>query len=140
MEESMGEGFFYGLYMDPDLLKGLKYSPHNPRIAYVEDYQLDLRGVAKMIPQQGSKTWGMVIQLSQADLDQMYGSEATKSYQPETMTAILQDGQAVQTACYNLPPDQSAELNRMYGFKLLAILKKLSLPADYIWEVEGMLK
>ena len=64
----MGAGFFYGLYMDPELLKALGYRPEGAVQACLKEYRLDLQGAAKVIPQKNSEVWEMILQLPEEDL------------------------------------------------------------------------
>ena len=140
MSEKLIEGFFYGLYMDPDLLRGINVNPVDPRPAYLANRQIDFKGLVKVITKPDQKVWGMLIKLTKSDIEAMYSVEAAKVYSSESVLAILDDGHSIQATCYNLPINEQAELNRDYINKLLPILKKLSLPAPYIQEVEGLLE
>lgn len=132
------EGFFYGLYMDPDLLRSLGFNPSAPRIAAVESYALDLHGAAKIMPRQGGIVWGTLIKLPKADLAAMYSFETTKQYQPERIQVKTIDGEIVDATCYNLPRNEQASFNSEYLEKLLVITRKLGLPGDYIASLENL--
>lgn len=134
----MKECFFYGLYMDVELLKYLGFNPNSAHTAVLEGYALDLRGSAKVIPRQGNQVWGMLIKLPPADLQAMYSFETTRHYTPEQVAVNLPDGEQVQACCYNLPASNDEPLNLEYRDKLLVVIHKLGFPDEYIGMLEGL--
>ncbi|MDH5324869.1 MAG: gamma-glutamylcyclotransferase [Gammaproteobacteria bacterium] len=123
------EGFFYGLYMDSDLLRSLGFSPGLARMAVVHNYELDLHGFAKLVPKQGGEAWGMLIQLPESHLRAMYAFETTKHYKPERITVVcIESGQEVEATCYNVPVQPEFPLNKEYREKLVQAMKKLGFP------------
>ena len=127
----MVAGFFYGLYMDPEMLKALGYRPEGAVQACLKEYRLDLQGAAKVIPQKNSEVWGNILHLPEEDLAKMYGSETTKAYQPELLEVFGKDGEACPLTVYNLPPSPEAPFNFEYLNKLLPLAERLNLPPDY---------
>lgn len=138
MSGGMIDGFFYGLYMDSDLLVTLGYKPSHPRLGNLNGFRIDLRGPIKLIPDSGKSAWGMIFTLPEANLQAMYSGPNTKDYQPYTMMAKTSDGAEVRVQCYNLDPIPGAQLNREYLDKLIVVARKAMLPAEYIRELETM--
>lgn len=130
------EGFLYGLYMDEELLKSLGFNPVSSRMAMVESYELDLRGLAKIIPKDNSQVWGMLVKLPEDDLLAMYSYETTKVYKPEIVNALIEGRNIISACCYNVPKSNDAALNSEYLEKLILIAKKLNLPIAYIKKLE----
>lgn len=126
------EGFFYGLYMDIELLESLGFKPVSTRMGHAESYELDLKGMAKIIPREGSQVWGMLITLDESDLDAMYSFETTVDYKPEKIQVTLGDGHQVTVPCFNVPPDSNAAFNTEYLEKLIPVVTRLGLPDKYI--------
>ena len=69
------DAFFYGLFMDADLLRESGGAPTNPRRARVDGY---------------------------AELDRLYGGPGLDQYRPEAVLAQPVDGPATPALCYNL--------------------------------------
>jgi len=61
-------GFFYGLFMDPEVLQEKGIVAFDPRRAHVQGYALKIGERATLIPEPESKAFGMVMALSHADL------------------------------------------------------------------------
>ncbi len=130
------DGFFYGLFMDSDILSENQIVPERPRRAYVDDYALCIGQKATLVPRDGARAYGMIFALSYAELAKLYAAPGLEQYQPEAVIAHVMRGQAIPALCYNLcqapGPD---EANAEYATRLRAALGKLEFPADYIASV-----
>lgn len=133
MSKRTVNGFFYGLFMDVDVLRGLDTQPFNPRPAFVDDYALRIGTRSTLVPSESDRAYGMVISLTHADLDKLYGAPGLLDYRPEAVLAELETGETLPTLCYNLvEPPHPDEANAEYAAKLRAVLTKLGFPAEYI--------
>ena len=126
-------GFFYGLFMDVELLKSSGVIAENPRKAYVDGYALRIGNRATLVPAAQGRAYGMVLALTHDELDVLYGGPGLETYRPEALQATLMDGGSLPALCYNLleaPADD--ERNDAYAAKLRDALGRLGFPADYI--------
>jgi hypothetical protein len=131
------DGFFYGLFMDGDLLRADRVFPENPRRAYVEEFELRIGKRATLIRRVGARSYGMIFALTHEELDRMYSGPGLAHYRPEAVIAQPFQGEPVPALCYNLieAPD-SAERNAEYAARLRDVLAKLGFPQSYIESVE----
>lgn len=134
------EAFFYGLYMDSELLESLGFNPESVVKAKVDSYELDLFGAAKIVPKPNSIVWGNVIKLPKQDLEAMYSFETTKAYSPIKVQVTDIHGSSRAVSCYNLPEATGEQFNSEYQQKLIHVLKKQKFPAEYITSVEKLKK
>jgi hypothetical protein len=127
------DGFFYGLFMDSDLLRESQVLAESPRPAYVDGYQLCIGRRATLFPATGARAYGMVIALTHDELEKLYTAPGLQEYRPEAILAHLLDGEILPALCYNLReapgPD---EANAEYAERLCAVLAKLEFPPEYI--------
>lgn len=125
--------FFYGLYMDPDILESKGVSPRNPRSAYVKDYQLRVGTMATLLRKAGGRAYGMVYSLTHNEIDLLYRNSGLDMYAPEALVTTLQSGEKIPTLCCNLvnPPSDN-ESNSEYKEKLIVCMKKLKLSTNYV--------
>ena len=63
----MAKAFFYGLFLDPDILIELGLSPQNIQIAKLENYDLVIGERANLIEKHNSDTWGNLIDLKEEE-------------------------------------------------------------------------
>jgi hypothetical protein len=125
--------FFYGLFMDAQVLRAKGFSPVAARPACVQAAALRIGRRATLIPDVSSRVYGFVMELSHAELDQLYSEPSVRDYRPEAVLAHANDGSAVPALCFNLPtPPPPGESNADYASKLRDLAKRLQLPAEYV--------
>jgi hypothetical protein len=124
--------FFYGLFMDPDVLAGRGIVAPVPRRARAEGWGLRIGRRATLVPAQGEEAHGVVYELAPAELDRLYGQPGLEAYRPETIAVRDLEGARVAATCYNLAtapgPD---EANVAYARELREVLIRLGFPRDY---------
>lgn len=127
------DGFFYGLFMDSDILRKSQVVAVNPRRAYVDGYVLCIGRRATLVPTPGARAYGMVFALTHDEFEKLYTAPGLEEYRPEAILAYSLEGGALPALCYNLRvvpgPD---EANIEYAARLRAVLGKLEFPPEYI--------
>ena len=130
------DGFFYGLFMDSDVLRESRVVPMSPRRAYVDDHALRIGRRATLVPDLGARAYGMVFALTHDDLERLYSAPGLEQYRPEAVLTHSLEGETFPALCYNLRevpgPD---EANTEYAARLRAALGRLEFPAEYIASV-----
>src|SRR2546425_11457628 len=96
------DAFFYGLFMDVDVLRESKGTPSNPRRAYVADFALRIGQRATLLPAAGARAHGMLIALTHRELGRLYTAPGLEQYRPEAVLAPTPRGIIVPALCYNL--------------------------------------
>jgi len=131
------DGFFYGLFMDAQVLRLAGTEPSNFRRAYVTDFALRIGQRATLVPSAGARAYGMLISLTHRELERLYGAPGLEAYRPEAVIAHSLDGEAVPALCYNLlqAPDPH-ERNPEYAMRLRTVLENLGFPVEYVESVE----
>ncbi len=138
------DGFFYGLFMDSDILERQHIHALNPRQAYVEGFRLRIGNRATLVPESGARAYGMLFALAHDDLDKLYAGPGLEAYRPEAVVArtLVQSkaqttaGDAVPALVYNLlTAPEPHEANAEYAARLRDTLGRLGFPAEYIASV-----
>lgn len=118
--------FYYGSYMDPDVLRRFGANPGEPRRAKLDGWRLAYTPHANLLPGAGTVE-GIVYDLPLDELDRLYGPDGyVTTYRPVTVEV---DGQSMQTFVEDAPettPDPN------YVASLRAIMEKVGLPAAYV--------
>lgn len=130
--------FFYGLFMDPDLLRAKGFEPSDPVMACVEDFGLRIGERATLVPAPGEQAWGTVMSLTEEALCELYGGDGVEDYVPEPVMALTVAGDEIATVAYNLPEDKLAGENREYLAQLLITCRQTGLPDAYIAQLERL--
>ena len=133
MEQRLLDVFFYGLFMDRQLLDGKGIRPTDIRLAAVPGFVLRIGARAALVPTPTEEVHGVLMKLSHADIDKLYAEPSVQAYRPEPVLAIVRDGATVAALCYNLPePPSPDEHNAEYASKLRALAQRIGLPSDYV--------
>ncbi|HWS71948.1 MAG TPA: gamma-glutamylcyclotransferase family protein [Thermoanaerobaculia bacterium] len=124
--------FFYGMFMDAELLRGKGADPRNIRPATVDGYALRIGERAALVPEAGSRVYGLLMDLSHADLDLLYAEPSVNMYRAEPLLCAS-GGATIPVVAFNLPAAPSPEeSNAAYAEKLRDLARRLQLPAEYI--------
>ena len=131
--------FFYGLFMDAELLRQKGVQPENPRRSGVRGYSLRLGKRATLVPDSRGRVHGMVMALTQDEIEQLYSDQSVRAYKPEAVLCDLEDGSRIPALCFTLPePPPESERNPEYAAKLRDLAQRLQLPRDYITEIANL--
>ena len=96
------DGFFYGLFMDSNILWESQVVAVSPRRAYVDGYALRIGRRATLVPIPGARAYGMVFALTHDELDKLYTAPGLEQYRPEAILARSLEGETLPALCYNL--------------------------------------
>jgi hypothetical protein len=133
MSSRVADVFFYGLFMDQELLRGKGLTPRRADLASLDGFALRIGQRARLVPTPGGRVHGVVVSLPLAELDRLYSEPSVRAYEPQAVLAHLATGGVVAALCYNLSEAQSpSDHNPEYASKLRAVAEKAGLPADYV--------
>jgi hypothetical protein len=125
--------FFYGLFMDADLLRTKGVNPTNIRQASVPGFVLRIGQRATLLRNPNGLAHGILMELTHAEVEQLYSESSVSAYRPEPVLCELNDGSRIPALCFTLveppPPD---EANSEYAAKLRDLAARLGLPSDYV--------
>ena len=125
--------FFYGLFMDGDLLRAKGIAPANIRNVSVPGYTLRIGQRATLVRNPGARVYGTLMELSHEEIERLYSEPSVSAYRPEAVLCELSDGAGVPALCFNLvKPPNADEANADYAAKLRELAGRLGLPSDYI--------
>lgn len=136
MSDRRIDAFFYGLFMDREILRKAGVVPTNPRRAYVEGFALRIGQRATLLPSAGARAYGMLFALTHSELDRLYAAPGLEQYHPEAVFAQPLVGTPMPALCYNLrEAPQPDERNPEYAARLQRALRELDFPAEYVASV-----
>ena len=128
--------FFYGLFMDPEVLRGHGIEAEEGRRARVDGHALRIGERATLVPLDGAHAYGMAYGLEAAQLQALYSADGLESYAPTVVTVHFEDGMSAPAECWVLAQAPAASAhNPDYVRKLREALTRLRVPADYIASV-----
>ncbi len=131
------EVFFYGLFMDAEILRAKGTHPVNIRRACVAGFALRIGQRATLVSRREARAYGILMELSHDEIDQLYSEASVRAYRPEAVIAELVDGSRVPALCFNLVvPPAPEEANSDYATKLRELARRLELPSEYIQTIK----
>ena len=137
MQERLFDVFFYGLFMDEQLLRNKGARPADVRHAAVRGFTLRIGVRAALVPDPARTVHGVVMKLSHSDVERLYSETGVAAYKPEAVLATLNDGGTVAALCFNLPQAPSpTERNAEYAAKLRALAERIGLPGAYVGSIQ----
>lgn len=118
--------FFYGLYMDPDLLKAKGVEPRSPRKAVAKGYRLRVGKMATLVREPDAEAHGIMYQLTHDEVDKLYWGAGLNMYVAEALMIEVEGGEYAAALCCNLlVPPSKEETNSEYVSKLMRCMDKL---------------
>ncbi len=136
MPETMKSVFFYGLFMDQDVLEEKGFKPNNIRPARLSGFRLIIADKATLEPCDDAKSFGTVMELEKQKLDALYATSRVSEYVAQKVRVTVEDGKDIDAVTYVLPMHKVSGSNPLYAKKLVSIAKKNQLPDFYIKEIE----
>ena len=125
--------FFYGLFMDVDLLRTKGVQPINIRTACIPGFALRIGQRATLLADPMARSYGVLMALTHDEIEQLYSEPTVRSYRPEAVMAELTDGSSIPALCFNLIETPAPEEhNSEYAAKLRLVAQRLKLPPEYV--------
>jgi len=126
--QRLNDVFFYGLYMDEEILKSKGVEPRDKRKALVNGYELRLGNMATLLRKENAKAYGMVYSLTHEEIDILYKNSGLTQYVNEALMVELEDKSSIVTLCSVLLDEPKVdERNDEYYQKLVSCMKKYGL-------------
>lgn len=134
----MKDVFFYGLFMDVNILAKNGVHPSNARTGYLRDYTLKIGNRASLIPSPGERAYGVIMSVDETELDVLYAEPSVADYHPEEVSIVTDSNEVVKAACYNLPLEALSGTNTAYAQSLHELAQRLGFPSDYLERIKDM--
>ena len=133
MPDRRAEVFFYGLFMDPDVLRDKGIAAEDGEVALVRGFALRIGQRAALLPDPTGRVYGILMSLPLPDLERLYSEPSVQAYRPEAVLVHLKTDEVIAALCYNLPtPPGPGERNPEYVEKLRSTARKVGLPPEYV--------
>ncbi len=129
--------FFYGLFMDESLLASKGVQAGQPTMGYVDGYGLRIGERATLIPDAGSRSYGVLLKLGSDDVEALYSEPSVADYVAEPLDVTVHGDQQVSAVCYNLPAEKLVGTNPAYAAALLALATRLGFPESYLAHIKN---
>jgi hypothetical protein len=128
--------FFYGLFMDVELVRAKGAAPTDVQHASVAGFALRIGQRATLIADAEATSYGILMWLTHQEIDRLYADASVQAYRPEAILARRADGTHVPALCFTLVELPSlSEANPDYAAKLRDLGRRLRLPTPYVEQI-----
>lgn len=139
----MVDVFFYGSYMNLEVLKGLDISPANVEVTSLEGFDLVIGPRANLIEVPGATVWGITARLTEEDVARLYGGDAPTlvglTYLPVDVVTCDRAGREIPAVTYIAPQMEKDPARADYVQRILDPAEALGFPKDYLEKIRGFL-
>ncbi|MBO3698090.1 gamma-glutamylcyclotransferase family protein [Roseivirga sp. E12] len=132
------EVFFYGLFMDLNILSKNGIEASNIRKGYLDNYTLKIGNRASLIPSKHKRSYGLVMSVDKNAIQSLYAEASVADYIPEDVVITLNSGDTMEGVCYNLPAESLTGTNASYAKSLHSLAESLDFPSDYLKKIKVM--
>lgn len=127
--------FFYGSYMDPDVLRRFGAEPGTPERATLWGWRLAFTPHANIVQDKVTAVEGVVYGFSHDELDRLYGPDGyVTTYRPVPVTVEV--GGEPRPAMTFVEDARPSRPDGNYVEAFITICRKVDLPAQYVASVE----
>src|SRR5262245_33475515 len=134
--------FFYGSYMNRAVLAEVDLRPKNWVPARLEGFDLRIGPRANLVRAPGRTVFGVLATATHSQLERLYAHARVvlgEVYLPEAVTAIDSAGSTRSALCYIAPEMRESPAEAAYVGRILAPLRELGAPDEYLERVAGFL-
>ena len=128
--------FFYGSYMNFDVLRAVDIGERDFEPSSISGYELTISPLANLRKRQRCTAYGILTRLTHPELDRLYQGHARTVlggiYLPEAVVVSRADGSAAAALCYLSHDMQAASADADYVDRILKPAQAYGFPQWYL--------
>ncbi|MDQ3803203.1 MAG: gamma-glutamylcyclotransferase [Acidobacteriota bacterium] len=135
--------FFYGLFMDFEILRRYGLEPERWQVAKLPGYDIRIAARGNLVPSDRHSVYGLLVAATHEALARLYdksNSTLTTQYFPEAVLVEAADGGWVPALCYVAPPADGGGVNADYVNGLVELAQRFGFPRWYVERLESFRK
>lgn len=132
--------FFYGSYMNFDVLKEVNFVPQQWEVAKVSGFDIVIEPRANLVRSDGHCVYGILATATHAELDRLYAHAKGvlgETYLPEAVLAETLSGMRKPALCYIAPSMDAMPVANDYVERIVKPAKEYNFPEWYIERLES---
>jgi hypothetical protein len=128
--------FFYGSFMNLDVLKQGGYVPERYEVARLSGFDIRIQPLATLVRSDQHCVYGIVASSTHEQLRSLYSQDWVGAYLPEAVLVETLDGKWRAAFCYLAPPGDSRPATNDYIDRIVGPARQFGFPAWYITRLE----
>ncbi len=140
MTDTLVDVFFYGSYMNPDVLKDANITPRNLEAARLSGFDIVIQPRANLVRSDRHCVYGNLAKLTHPELDRLYAHAKDvlgETYLPEAVLVETSSGALKPALCYLAPSMDPKPPANDYVERILKGAREYNFPAWYIERLES---
>jgi hypothetical protein len=127
--------FFYGSYMNFDVLREVELVPERHEVARLDGFDIRIAPRANLVRSDAHSVWGVLATATHAELGRLYAHAKDvlgELYLPEAVLARTRSGDYRPALCYICPHMEARPAELAYVERIVAPARQLGFPTWYI--------
>jgi hypothetical protein len=140
MNEPQVSTFFYGSYMNLDVLKEVNLAPDDARAARLAGFDISIRPLANLVRSHQHHVYGILVSATHDELSRLYTHARNvlgSTYLPHPVVADTLTGELVPALCYIAPTMEPKQASNEYIDRIIAPARDFGFPSWYIERLES---
>jgi cation transport regulator ChaC len=133
--------FFYGSYINPDVLREAALEPSEWHTATLAGFDLTIAPRANLLRDAAKMVWGILATATHAELARLYDEHAQKvlgeTYLPEAVLATDTAGRLRPAMTYIAPSMQPRAADKAYVERIASPAERFGFPAWYVAKIRS---
>ena len=129
--------FFYGSFMDLEVLKQGGFVPERYEVAKLSGFDIRIQPLATLVRSDQHCIYGIVASGTHEQLRRLYTQDWVETYLPEPALVETLDGKWRAAFCYIAPVGESRPATNDYIDRIVGPAKDYGFPAWYITRLES---
>lgn len=136
MDEANVWTFFYGSFINLDVLKEVDYVPEQFEVARLDGFEIRIEPLANLVPSDGSSVYGIVALAAHEQLARLYSQDCVGTYLPHPVVVTTLDGKFRPALCYIAPSAECKPPASDYVGRIVEPARQYGFPGWYIERLE----
>ncbi len=132
--------FFYGSFINLDVLKELDYTPRRYEVARLPGFDITIRPIANLVRSEQHTAYGIVATGTHTELSRLYDHAENNlggRYLPEAVLVQTMPGHWISALCYIAPKLSGESAATEYVDRILKPAKAHGFPTWFIERIES---
>jgi len=130
--------FFYGSFIDVQMLVEVGYRPDHVAVARLSGFDIAARPLATLVPSRDLTVWGILATATHDELARLYGRDWVRAYLPEAVVVTTDDGGIHPALCYIAPGPTAERPFENYLERIRHAARGLGFPQSYLSRLENL--
>jgi hypothetical protein len=129
--------FFYGSFMNLDVLKEVNYVPEHYEVAKLNGFDIQIQPLATLVRSDQHCVYGIVAPGTHEQLSLLYAQDCVGNYLPEPVLVETLESKWRSAFCYIAAPNVARPATRDYIDRIVGPARDFGFPAWYIARLES---